>query len=398
MMIVDEQAGVMGGDEFGMHTQNEALCAVIAAEIAAAGRITFHRFMELALYHPLHGYYAAPHEVIGPRGDYITSPELSPLFGAMVGRQVAEVWALLGRPAPFTVVEVGPGNGTLAADLLRWAARAAPDLRRALHYVLVERGDALRSRQQRLLAGEPGVSWAAALPEAVTGCIVANELLDAFPVHVVRVEGGALYEAYVVCRAGAFAESWGPPSTPAIARYFEALGLLPGEGALAEVNLEAPRWMRAAGAALARGLILTLDYGYPAGRLYAPWRRRGTLLCFSRHTAGDDPFVRVGRQDITAHVDFTTVARAGAEAGLTLAGFTTQREFLTSLGIHEALRPAGGRGYDEEHFARHRAVTELLDPAGLGRVRVLAQTRGLAAAALRGFTGAPNPAEVLFGR
>ncbi len=385
-------------DEFGSHTENDALRDVIAAEIAAAGRVTFRRFMELALYHPEHGYYMSGREVIGPRGDYLTSPEISPLFGAMIGRQVAEVWRRLGEPAAFTLVEPGPGNGTMARDLLRWAARAEPDLRAALRYVLVERSPAQAARQRRLLDGDDGVCWAEALPADVTGCIISNELLDAFAVHLVTVEAGVLREAYVEQRDGAFVEVWDTPSTADIATYFAALGRLPGEGARAEVNLAAPAWTREAATSLERGVVLTLDYGYPAAHLYASWRGQGTLLCFSRHTAGHDPYVRVGRQDITSHIDFTTVARAGRDAGLTLAGFTTQREFLTALGIHQALRPSeGGTGPGEEYIARYRAVTNLLESAGLGRVRALAQARGVDATALRGFADAPDPGETLFG-
>lgn len=379
-------------DEFGSHTENEALRRVIAGAIREAGCIPFRRFMELALYHPTHGYYHTPWPVIGRAGDYLTSPEISPLFGAMVGRQVAEIWSLLGYPRPMTVVEAGPGNGTLARDLLDWAARAAPDLRDALRYVLVEQSAVQRERQQRLLGGEHGVSWSVSLPETLTGCILSNELLDALPVHVVMVEGGALREQYVTLDGNRFAAVWGEPSTPKLARYFAALGLLPAEGALAEVNLAAPCWIRRAARSLVRGLVLTLDYGYPAAKLYAPWRAQGTLLCFVRHTANHEPLARVGRQDLTAHVDFTTVARAGITAGLRLAGFVSQREWLTALGIHEALR----RDTGEEYFARYRAITELLESAGLGRVRVLALTRGLDAP-LRAFAATPDPAGELFG-
>lgn len=379
-------------DEFGSHIENDALCRIIVGDIRAAGRIPFRRFMELALYHPVHGYYSAPWPVIGRAGDYLTGPELSALFGAMMGRQVAEVWEQLDRPGSFTVVEAGPGNGTLARDLLDWAVRAAPGLRAALRYVLVEQGASQRERQQRLLGNEPGVSWAESLPERVTGCIISNELLDAMPVHVVRVEGGRLHEQCVTLDDGRLTEMWDEPSTPELACYFDALGLSPGEGARAEVNLEAPRWMEQAARALERGLILTLDYGYPARTLYAPWRTQGTLLCFVRHTANQEPLARVGRQDMTAHVDFTTVARAGVQQGLALAGFTSQREWLTALGIHEALRSAQG----EEYFARYRAVNELLESAGLGRVRVLALTRGLPAP-LRAFAGTLDPALELFG-
>jgi SAM-dependent MidA family methyltransferase len=258
--------------------------------------------------------------------------------------------------------------------------------------VLVEQGASQRERQQRLLGGEPGVCWAASLPERITGCIISNELLDAMPVHVVSMEAGALREQYVTLDGSGLAKTWGEPSTPELPRYFDALGLLPGEGALAEVNLDAPRWMGQAARALERGVVLTLDYGYPARTLYAPWRRQGTLLCFARHTANQEPLARVGRQDMTAHVDFTTVARAGLQHGLALAGFASQREWLTALGIHEALRSAAG----EEYFARYRAVNELLESAGLGRVRVLALTRGLTTP-LRAFAGLSDPATELFG-
>lgn len=383
-------------DEFGSHTENEALCALIATEIGAVGCLPFCRFMALALYHPVYGYYATERPVIGRAGDYLTSPEVSPLFGAMVGRQVAEVWTILGYPNPMMVVEAGPGNGTLAHDLLRWATRAAPDLRAALRYVLVEQLPAQRARQQRLLSGEPGVCWAEELPTGITGCILANELLDALPVHVVRVERGTLQEQYVTLDGDTFAEVWGEPCD-GVAAYFERLALRPAPGARAEVNLEAPRWMAAAANALVCGLVVCLDYGYPAATLYAPWRRQGTLLCFSHHTANDEPLARVGRQDITAHVDFSSVARAGMGAGLTLAGFTTQREWLTALGIHEALRLPAGAMPDEEHFARRRAITELLEPAGLGRIRVLALARGMEGVTLRGFAGASDPDRTLFG-
>ncbi len=380
-------------DEFGTHTDNAALSALIAAEISACGPVPFRRFMELALYQPVHGYYAAPDERIGPRGDYLTSPEISPLFGATAGRQVAEVWRLLGEPDPFTVVEPGPGNGALAADLLRWAARAEPRLRRALRYVLVERFDQQRLRQRRQLDAEPGVSWSAALPAGITGCIISNELLDALPVHLVRRHADRLEEAYVERQAGGFRLVWQAPSTVAIPAYFAALGLMPAPDAVAEVNLEAPAWLAAAAATLAAGALLTLDYGYPARRLYAPWRRQGTLMTFYRHTPGDDPLQRVGRQDITAHVDFTSVARAGLDAGLELSGFTTQAGFLTALGLHEALSIPPG----EELFARRRAVDALTEASGLGRVRVLALTRGLGGVTLRGFAGAPAAAAALFG-
>ncbi|MFN8558739.1 MAG: SAM-dependent methyltransferase [Dehalococcoidia bacterium] len=383
-------------DEFGSHTDCQPLLDIIEGEIRANGRITFRRFMELALYHPHHGYYTGGRPVIGRDGDYFTSPGLSPLFGAMIGRQVADVWRRLDRPARFAIVEPGAGDGTLAADLLRWAARAEPGLRDAIQYTLVERG-ARPAMCPDPLQGAAAVSWQGQIPADITGCLISNELLDAFPAHLVGVAEGELRELYVTLEGDALAETWGAPSTAELSAYFDALGLRPGEGCRAEVNLDAPRWIAEAAGALRRGLILTLDYGYPAARLYARWRRQGTLLCFSRHTAHDNPYVRVGRQDITAHVDFTSVARAGRDAGLTLAGFTNQSAFLTALGIHDATRPPVGRSPGEEYFARYRATNDLLAPEGLGRVGVLALTRGLDDLMLRGFDGAPDPHVALFG-
>ena len=195
------------------------------------------------------------------------------------------------------------------------------------------------------------------------------------PVHRVAVVDGALREVYVTRDGGGFAEELRDPH-PDVAAYFEALGLLPGEGCRAEVNLEAPRWIAAAAGALERGYVLTFDYGYEASDLYAGWRTGGTLLCFYRHNPSADPYTRIGRQDITSHVDFTTIRRSGEDAGLQTLGLTTQAQFLTSLGIGETLQPpAGARPDMEEYFARRRAVTDLIDTGGLGRVKVLVQAK-----------------------
>ena len=364
--------------EFEPATENAALKAAIREAIReAGGAIPFREFMALALYHPALGYYASAREKIGRSGDYLTSPELTPLFGAMLGRQLREMWERLGRPERFGAVEAGPGTGVLARGVLSWAGRAAPDFAQALRYTLVETSAALAERQRATLAAEGlAAEWRSDLPAAVTGCIFSNELLDALPVHRVAVKGGALREVYVTVDGDGFAEELRDPA-PDVSAYFDALGLLPGDGCLAEVNLEAPRWVASAAGALGRGYVITFDYGYEAAELYVPWRTDGTLLCFYRHNPSSDPYARIGRQDITTHVDFTTVRRAGEEAGLRTLGLTTQSQFLAALGIGEALQPpSGDEPKMEEYFARRRAVTELLDPGGLGRIKVLVQARG----------------------
>ena len=366
--------------EFESVTENAALKTAIADAVAdAAGALPFRDFMEMALYHPTLGYYTSRRDVIGRSADYLTSSELTPLFGAMLGRQLREMWERLDRPDRFDAVEAGPGTGVLARDVLGWAARTAPDLAAALRYTLVETSPTLAERQQTTLAAEGfEAQWRDDLPSTVSGCIFSNELLDAMPVHRVAVEDGALREVYVTRDGDGFGEELRDPH-PDVAAYFGALGLLPGEGCHAEVNLEAPRWIASAAGALDRGYVLTFDYGYEAGDLYAGWRAEGTLLCFYRHNPATDPYARIGRQDITSHVDFTTIRRSGEDAGLTTLGLTTQAEFLGALGIGEALQPpAGERPQMEEYFARRRAVTDLIDTGGLGRVKVLVQAKAAA--------------------
>jgi len=387
-------------DEFESTAENPLLVAEMRARLEREGRMTFRDFMEMALYHPRHGYYRSPREKMGRAGDFLTSPEVHPLFGHMVGRQLAEMWEVMGSPARFDLLEMGAGNGLLARDLLRWAQRLHPAFFEAMTYRIAETSPALVERQRQTLEAlglrlgrkvtwEPGE---APVSGSVSGCLLSNELVDSFPVHRVAVEGGELLEVHVVWQEGRFQEELGPLSTPELGAYFERLGLLPGEGCRAEVNLAALVWMRRVAAALARGFAITFDYGHEAGHLYAPWRRDGTLLCFYRHNPSSDPYARVGKQDMTAHVDFTSLVEEGRRHGLELLGVTSQSRFLAALGIGEALArlpdgqaPAPGAELSlEEYYARRRAVSELLDPAGLGRIRVLVQARGVGPCELRG--------------
>jgi SAM-dependent MidA family methyltransferase len=377
--------------EFGTETESAELKARIIARIEADGPITFRDFMAMTLYEPGLGYYESERETVGRGGDYLTSPEVSSLFGAMIGRQLREMWELLGKPGRFQVVEVGAGTGRLCHDIMNWATNGAPAFAGAIDYVLVERSAAMVARQKRMLRDDrlsDSVRWSESLPAGIHGCLLSNELLDAMPVHRVAVEGGVLREAYVTWDGTRFVETLREPSTPQIEGYFRRLAMLPGEGCRTEVNLGAPRWMTEAAEALDRGFIMTFDYGYSAEEMYAPWRTDGTLLCFYRHNPSSDPYVRIGRQDMTSHVDFTTLVRAGEDAGMTTVGLTSQSEFLERLGITEALAPpAEGETDMEEYVARRRAVMELLDPGGLGRVRVLVQGKGGGDPSLTGLGG-----------
>ncbi len=381
-------------DDFNSITESAPLLGELRARIASDGPITFRAFMEAALYHPKYGYYTTSAGSMDRRGDYVTSPEVHPIFGAMVAKQICELWNVMSRPAEFDLVEHGAGSGALARDVLRWVRAHVPAFADAVRYRILEISSTLRAAQRRSLESDDlsqnTVEWLDAPPAGVTGCVLSNELIDAFPVHRVIRENGTLSEVFVALDdAGRFVERLGPISDPALAGYFDDLGLMPGEGCYAEVNLDAARWMTRAAGSIDRGYLFTFDYGYEAADLYAPWRRDGTLLCFYRQSASSDPYQRIGKQDMTASVDFTTLRRAGEAAGLTTLGMCDQSSFLMRMGVAEGIaRIARDRsGELEEYFARRNVVMDLIDPARLGRIKLLLQGKGVTDAPLTGFPG-----------
>ncbi len=356
-------------------SHNPALFDLLAERIRTSGPISFAEFYETALYHPRHGYYFTS----DPTRDFQSSPNTHPVFGAAIGRKLAAFWRELDSPQRFDVFEAGASTGRLAADILRYLRSAEPDFYASIRYVMQDVTLAPEAAEDRLidLGISPGkVEVAASLPSTpqLEGCILSNELLDALPFHRVSRHDGELHELLVGFEDSAFVDVEAP-LRPDIKAYFDALGLLPGESCVAEVNLVAPAWIARAAGALKRGYVLTLDYGYEAPDLYASWRKRGTLLTFFRHTSADDPFARIGRQDITASVNFTSVISAGEAAGLDTPEFATQSEFLANLGIGEALAQPPAGNQLEAYTALRRAVVELTDPAGLGRIRVLTQAK-----------------------
>jgi SAM-dependent MidA family methyltransferase len=379
-------------DEIASITRNDALLDLIRKEIGERGPLPFARFMELALYHPTLGYYRTGKRRVGERGDYVTSPYLSPLFGAIVGRQVVEMWRRLGEPPDFDLVEMGAGEGRLLRDILTWVARTQPDFATALRPLLIEQDPALRDAQHRTLAHlDVSPRWVERLeelpPERATGCFISNELVDSFPVRLFVIGQGLLSEVSVTLRQGELVEVDGDgPAVPPPIHLRSLVEAMP-DGTRIELNEGAVRWMAGVAKLIHRGFVLTFDYGYTAAQMYAPWRTQGTLMAFYRHSISQDPLAHPGEQDLTAHVDFTALATAGLANGLEPVGYTSQREFLTALGIHEAVSAAGLSL--EETLARRRAVLTLTDPAGLGRVRVLAQAKGISEARLSGFAGTP---------
>jgi SAM-dependent MidA family methyltransferase len=330
----------------------------------------FARFMELALYDPDGGYYRAADARPGRGGDFLTAPELHPIFGEMIGRAVADAWEVLGQPHPFVVQEYGSGDGALALAML-------PGLPPEIVYDPVEidpRRDArLRSR---LVGAGLGDRLAHPLPGRFDGVIVANEILDALPVHRVRQRGDRLREIAVdIDSDGRFVEVETDPTTPALAARLATERLILVDGQTAELCLALDDWLGEVAGPLGRGLVLLIDYGYPASELYDPVRRRdGTLRAYVRHQVSDDPYRFVGRQDLTAHVDVTAVEAAAHRAGLTTVGITTQSEALMGLGIEERLREiqADPATTFEEYTLLRSALMRLLDPAAMGRFRIMA--------------------------
>ncbi len=357
---------------------------VIRDEIRREGAIPFVRFMELALYHAEFGYYSRRADRGSRSGDFLTAPELHPLFGYALGRQLDEMWRLLDRPPVFTLRDYGAGSGALGVAVLEGLRRDGSELAEAMRYEPVETSSArvasIRERFETAGSEAQLGGTSAGLP--FTGCAVANELIDALPVH--RVVGGGeggLREVFVTWRDDWFSDEPGEPSTDALVDYFKRAGVRLADGQLAEVNLRALESMARLGRDLERGFALIVDYGHAAEELYGPKRSKGTLLGYRAHKVDDDPYAAVGNQDLTTHVDFTAIEEAAREHGLEMLGRTTQAEFLTGLGLGELfVRHQREEATTVERYAEARAsVLRLLDPRHLGGFKVLVLSRGLPA-------------------
>ena len=285
----------------------------IRRRIRERGSITFADFMELALFWHQGGYYLGP-ERVGPAGDYYTSPLAHPAFGALLAVQLLQMWQLLARPSPFTVVELGAGNGLLGRDLVAYSAHLSTEFRQSLRYLCLDRRAA--PGVERALPGESRLAAAGVPLRGIRGCFLSNEFLDAFPVHQVTVRQGRLQEVYITLDGEELAETLAEPSAPELAARLEGLGVALAEGQTAEINLGLEGWAGEVAAALEAGFVLTIDYGQPAEVLYSSERRRrGTVTTFYHHVQTDAPFRHIGHQDITAQVDFTSVADAGRRGG-----------------------------------------------------------------------------------
>ncbi|WP_347491092.1 class I SAM-dependent methyltransferase [Desulfoscipio sp. XC116] len=373
------------------------LSGIIQQEITSGGPITFARFMEQALYHPELGYYTSPGTKIGRAGDFYTAPGVSPLFGAMLARRLYQMWDSNGRPDRWVVAEYGPGTGILPRDITTAIHRNYPDLHAALEYYLIEISSTLKELQQKTLSepipgdNRPGVEinkfhWISKLTEInpgyiENGCILANELVDAFPVHLVEQNDSGLAELYVsLCDNdhSLFELAAGPPSTAKLAEYFNMQNIRLENGQRAEVNLQAHNWLTEIAGHLKQGYLLTIDYGATSRELYSEHRFNGTLRCFHKHHLADNPLINIGRQDITAHVNFSTLITWGHQLGLQKIELTSQPQFLLNLGILDALQKQPDYTPNPELAKVTSAIKQLVLPGGMGDIfKVLVQVKSL---------------------
>jgi len=359
----------------------------ISDEIRTSGPMTFARFMELALYDPEAGYYTGGATGPGRHGDFLTAPEGHPIFGWAIARHLEAVWMALDRPARFVVREHGAGSGALAAGILDGLRRSKSPLLDAIGYQAADVAPArLDALVERLSADGFAAKLEAFDASPAPGAVIANELLDALPVH--RVEGaanGELLERFVARAdspdpAGPFTTILGPPSSGALAARLSSEGVSLAPGQPAEICLAIDGWLADAVEPLERGELLLIDYGYPAAELYAP-ARGSTLRAYHRHRVHADPLVAIGRQDLTAHVDLTAVERAATAARLEPLARTTQAQFLADLGAGDllvALQTDPGSDLASYMEARS-ALMRMLDPRATGAFAVLAFGRGLPA-------------------
>jgi SAM-dependent MidA family methyltransferase len=386
------------------HFNSEQLQKVITESIknSAIGCISFAEYMDLVLYHPDRGYYSSGVVEIGAAGDFFTSSSLGRDFGELLAIQFIEMWHKLDCPDPFLMVEMGAGNGQLARDILTYLAQNNPNLGEILEYIIIEESPKLITQQQELLQDFTGInihwkSWHELKNNSINGVFFSNELVDAFPVHRIIINYDKLQEIYLTLDQNQLTETIRELSTEQINQYFELLGidLLNGEyppNYQTEVNLQALVWLKTVASKLKQGYLLTIDYGYKADKYYHPQRNQGTLQCYYQHRRHNNPYVNLGYQDITTHVNFSALENQGKLWDLETIGFTQQGLFLMALGLGDRLSELSSGKYNiQEIFQRRDALHQLIDPMGLGGFGVLIQGKGLSKQEMRSLSGLNIP-------
>ena len=388
---------------------NPKLLAYMREQISTHGPVTFKWFMQQALYHPQHGYYGAGRARIGRKGDFYTSVSVGKIFGELMAKQFEEIWYRMNTPVSFAIVEEGANNGQFAQDVLGWLQQFSPDLYQRVKYWIVEPNPGLQQEQQAMLNAWPRnkVRWTPSLAAfeagSLCGVYFCNELLDAFPVHLVTSTGGAWEENFIDVTRQGFRFVYGPPSNSQLRAQLEKLPTpVQTDGAApyrTEVNLAALRWIEDLSKVIGQGYVLLADYGYPRDVYYAPQRTEGTLMAYSEHRRSDDPLQAVGQCDLTAHVDFTSLAERAEASGMQLAGYCDQHHFMVALGeeelreIEETLKELTP---DVLHYLR--SFKTLMHPSTMGMAfKFIAFSKSVAAneGPLTGFSRCGDPREAL---
>ncbi|MGA2003412.1 MAG: SAM-dependent methyltransferase [Terriglobales bacterium] len=376
----------------------------IERDIRERGPIPFSRYMEICLYDPNGGYYSRNAEQFGKAGDFYTSSDVHAVFGRLLARQFEEMWEALDRPAKMEVLELGPGRGLFARDVLDWSREKFPEFFSALTYTLQESSPPLRAKLRENL-GDYAASGKAAIPDTrpssgalgtgqgpeiwrasppeIPVVILANEFFDALPVEIIGKQG----KLHLGFEARRLAEIWFPP-TPEELEFLDRFGVHPEEGERIEVPLAAQEWMRQIAHAIGVGFLLVIDYGYTRAEQLAG-RHRGTLMTYRQHSASGDPYQAPGEQDLTAHVNFTALAAVAQQAGVRTEKLVTQSQFL--MGIGETTQFADA--FEECRVPQERAkvalqLKHLVTPMGMGETfQVLMGSRGVEAGKVVGLSG-----------
>ena len=349
---------------------------VIIDIIDSESSIPFVKFMELALYYPILGYYTSSRPKIGKDGDFYTSPDVNPLFGKMIAKRIRQEIPKVvpqGSSADFHIIEFGAGKGLLAVDILKYFQEEAPELLVKIKYHIIDVSPSLIKLQQENLSqlnlAEDQVTWLKDLgsfAEPVAGCFISNELIDAFPVHVVQQTEEGLKEVYVTYdqKEKEWLEILKNPSTPLLEQYLKSQEISLDLDQKGEINLAALSWLESVTSKLDRGLIITIDYGFQAQELYADFRYNGTLVCYKKHQLVENPYQDIGEQDITAHVNFTALIQKGIELRLNCSSFNTQSKFLLDMGIIETVAQMATDPHSV--WQATIAAKKLAMPGGLG--------------------------------
>ncbi|MCL9807034.1 SAM-dependent methyltransferase [Flavobacterium amniphilum] len=345
------------------------LSEIIVHKIQENGPISFCDFMEMALYYPGLGYYTSNGNPIGVKGDYYTSPQLTPVFGMIIGKQLEAMWIAMGKE-PFTVVEFGGGNGKLCMDIMAYL-KTVPEFYEKLNYCIIEKQTLNWELPEK-------VSWhptLAGIPE-ITGCILSNELVDNFPVHQVVMEDG-LMEVFIGHGENFYEQL--QPASEELKAYFNELNIDLPQGFRTEINLQAIQWISEIAKNLKKGYVLTIDYGYISSQLYTAQKQRGTLLCYNKHTTNENWYDNIGNQDITAHINFSALCHWGFKNGLTCVGLTSQADFLMRLGFKESLREMSSTKTDVLEAIREEVFLSYMLLLDMGtKFKVLIQEKGMA--------------------